>query len=528
MIAEPSRRGEWLLPLALCGAFLLLGLLTLGCYGATWDEPMHRIAGERVWAYVRTGDSRLIDDLPGGGRYYGPLFYMLNYGLSELAHGVFGVPFTAANHLLTLVTATLGLFCTYRLAELLVSRRAAVATAVLLILLPPFMAHAHYNPKDIPLLTLAVATLLFASRAYRTRRTRHAILTGVFLGVALSMKPTVVVLLPIIGGAVLADLAVRRAWHSAEIRAIVGLAGITTLSAIISLLVGWPTLWRDPNLLIETIRYFGMGNFWTGEVLYFGRLVLAAELPWHYLPVMLLMSMPLITLALAVLGGALLVRQLARPRTVVPGGPFAAVLLLLWVLLPVLMFMKPGLPRYDGMRQVFFMVPAVAILAGAGWDALWRAAAGRVGMRRLVLGLSAAGIAWLAAEAARFFPYGGSYTSAAARAVLGPALERRFEIEYWGASYREGARWLQQHAAPGSVICVPLAMQVLEWQPERVRDDMTYDCDRAADFVMMITRTSQWPYEYLPYAAAAPVFRISRAGSDLLHVYRAARPARAD
>ena len=98
------------LPLALCGAFLLLGLFTLDAYGVTWDEPLHRIWGERIWTYVVTGDASVVEHLPGNGMYYGPIFYILGYGVSEFAHNALGMSFTAANHLLTLVTATLGLF----------------------------------------------------------------------------------------------------------------------------------------------------------------------------------------------------------------------------------------------------------------------------------------------------------------------------------------------------------------------------------------------------------------------------------
>jgi hypothetical protein len=141
--SEMRLRGRSLLvPLALCGAFLLLGLLTLDAYGVTWDEPLHRTWGERVWGYVVTGDDRMVEDLPGGGIYYGPLFYILGYGVSEFAHGVVGVPFTAANHLLTLVTATVGALCTFLLASALSTRRAALAATVMLLLLPPFVAHA--------------------------------------------------------------------------------------------------------------------------------------------------------------------------------------------------------------------------------------------------------------------------------------------------------------------------------------------------------------------------------------------------
>jgi 4-amino-4-deoxy-L-arabinose transferase-like glycosyltransferase len=518
------RVGLWL-PLALCASFLVVGLLTLDAYGATWDEPLHRDWGERVWAYMMGGDSALIRDLPGGGRYYGPLFYILSYGVSEFAYERLGMSFTAANHLLTLITATLGVLCTFLLAEMLSTRRAATVATLLLILLPPFMAHAHYNPKDIPLLVLSVAVLLFATHTYRTRLRRHALLTGMFLGIALSMKPTVIVLLPIVAAAVLADMFVRRAWGRAELRTMALLTVITALAAAVSLVLAWPTLWRDPYILVETIRYFGMGNFWSGDVLYRGEFTLAADLPWHYMPVMLLLSIPVVAFALAAIGAVALVLQASGPdprraHHETMGAVFSAVLLLAWVVLPLLMFMKPGLPRYDGIRQVMFMIPAIMILGGIGFDALWR----RLPRSRSGRGtaLAAVGIVagWLVVEAVYWFPYGGSYVNAPARAVLGPHLERQFEIEYWGASYREGARWLQANAPAGSVVCVPVAGHVLDWQPDALRDDLVVECAGRADYVMLMTRRSQWHGEYDWLSDTEPVYTVSRVGSALMHLYR--------
>lgn len=509
--ASATESRSWTLPSTLCIAFLLLGLATIGSYGVSWDEPLHRGWGQDLWQYLLTGDEQLLTELPGGGQYYGPLFYILEYGVSRFAHEALGMPFTAANHLLTLVTATLGLLCTFLLAETLSNRRAAAAATMLLFLLPPFLAHAHYNPKDIPLLTLATAALLFGTWAYRHRRDIDAVLCGIFLGCAIAMKPTAVVLLPVIGGALIADMWVR---GCGDLRAMIRLVAVAAVASIAGLLLGWPTLWRQPGLLIEAVRYFAQGNFWTGNVLYFRELTLAAELPWHYTPVMLMLSTPLLTLLLAVAGAVLLIgRALVRAQV------FAATLVSLWIILPLLLFMKPGLPRYDGMRQIFFVVPAIAILGGIGWDHLWRMAARSATGRVIAAGTSLLIVAWLMLECVRIFPYGGSYVNAPARALLGPRLEHTFEIEYWGVAYREGARWLQHSAVPNSVVCVPVAGHVLDWQDDVKREDLTYGCTPDPQYVMLITRFSEWPDEYHDLAGRQPVFTVSRYRSDLIRIY---------
>jgi 4-amino-4-deoxy-L-arabinose transferase-like glycosyltransferase len=509
--------GRWRTPLAFAAGFLVLGLVTLDFYGVSWDEPLHREWGRILWAYLRTGDSALLSQLAGGAQYYGPLFYLLTYGVSELAHGALGMHFGAANHLVTLLTASLGVLCTYLLAETLTTRAAALGATTLLCLLPPFLAHAHYNPKDIPLLTLVTAAALFAAKAHRSRRTRDAVLAGAFLGWAIATKPTALVMVPVLGGAVAADLLLARSYG---LRTAVRLVATTAVAAGVSLVVVWPTLWREPSLLLGSIRYFGSGRFWEGTVLYFGQLFPAVGLPWHYAPVMLLMAIPLVTLALAAVGLVLLARRILRRDRV-----FEGTMLFLWIGLTLLLFTRPGLARYDGMRQLFFVVPAIMTVAGAGWAAFWRVGNGSPRRRVLVVGASVIAAGWLALENARVFPYGGSYVNAAARMALGPHLERRFEPEYWGVTYREGMRWLQQSAEPNAVVCAPVASgilpwhQVLLWQRETSRADLTYDCARDARYVMLMTRFAEWPAEYRRLTALRPVFTISRLGSDLLYIY---------
>jgi hypothetical protein len=171
------------------------------------------------------------------------------------------------------------------------------------------------------------------------------------------------------------------------------------------------------------------------------------------------------------------------------------------------------------MRQLFFMIPALAILAGAGWDSVWCRSPGRA-YRRSIVGISGVFIAWLAVEGAVAFPYGGSWVNPPARILLGPRLEQTIEVEYWGAPYREGLRWLRDSAPGDAVVCVPVAGHLIEWQPELLRADIEADCNGQPDYVMLITRFSEWPGEYLMLRDTEPVFTVSRFRSRLLEVYR--------
>jgi hypothetical protein len=99
--------------------------------------------------------------------------------------------------------------------------------------------------------------------------------------------------------------------------------------------------------------------------------------------------------------------------------------------------------------------------------------------------------------------------------AYGKDLDTTFQIEYWGASYKQGIEWLAENAGPNPVICVPTAGILVTWYPWR--DDFTFECSDKTDYVMFFTRYSEAKiYRELKN----PVFSIDRMNSTLLLIYK--------
>ena len=64
----------------------------------------------------------------------------------------------------------------------------------------------------------------------------------------------------------------------------------------------WPFLWSSPidNFIISLKSFSNYG--WGGSVLYLGNYVKASSLPWHYIPVWILVSMPIMIIIFFSLG----------------------------------------------------------------------------------------------------------------------------------------------------------------------------------------------------------------------------------
>ena len=500
----PERR-RWLVATALGLACLVVQLGLLGEYGVTWDEPLHQLWGRAVTTYFATGDRGPLADLPGYGTYYGPLYYWASSVVAGFAHQTLGLPLAASLHVLTVVTASVGVTLTYLLAAELAGARVAAFATGFLVLFPPFVAHSHYNPKDIPLLTVVVATMLCAHRALRSGRVRDAAIAGAVFGAALTVKLTAL----FAGGAVALAYGVqlwrgRREAHGpagGEARRV----GAFVAAAVAAIYVLWPTAWEDPLLVPRSVVVFLTAKFFSGTMLYFGTRYGGAELPWHYTPVSLAMVTPVATLLALGVGIVVLARRLRSEVTITP------VLLLAWLIVPLAVSLMPGLVRYDGMRQFFFDVPALAIIAGIGLDAALRLAARRGVPEGAVL---TAIVVWLAVEVATVHPFEGSYVNEAVRIAIPRDLERSLILEGWGATYLQGVAWLGENAEHGAQVCVPIASSLPAWSSPR--PDLRFGCGPDARYLMFVTGYDK----RADYDDREPVFRIRRYDSDLLRIYR--------
>jgi len=170
------------------------------------------------------------------------------------------------------------------------------------------------------------------------------------------------------------------------------------------------------------------------------------ELPWHYAPVWIIVTTPVaytVAFVLGVIGllYALMRRNLAYLRT------FEGrldVLFLGWFSLPIIMVIALESVIYDGWRHLYFVYPAMLLLAVRGAVALWQASQQHRWVRPVALGLAlvAGGeMVYTAARMVQAHPQQQVYFS-----FLAPSqVERLFERDYWGLTYRQGLEWILQH-----------------------------------------------------------------------------------
>jgi hypothetical protein len=118
----------------------------------------------------------------------------------------------------------------------------------------------------------------------------------------------------------------------------------------------------------------------------------------------------------------------------------------------------------------------------------------------------------------RLHPYEYIYYNAFIDGVSGAS--RRFELDYWGTSYREAAGWLDENAPADASIWVegPAHLLGIYLRPD-LRVYSTYEAERA-DHYEYVVATSRYNLDLTSYPDAALIHTISRGDAVLTVIKR--------
>lgn len=210
--------------------------------------------------------------------------------------------------------------------------------------------------------------------------------------------------------------------------------------AILLVIPTWPYLWGEPILrLLITFRL--MTSFpWPGQVLFAGASYAGNELPRMYLPTLFGIQLTEPLLLLVGLGLLFFLRKNA---------PWEMLLLCLaWFGLPLGVALLGKSYFYDNFRQMLFILPPLFLLAGWGLQNIWHSLP-RAWLRAVLLFvLLLPGLLGIV----RIHPYQYIYYNSLVGGL--PGAFRQYEMDYWGTSFREVARFLNAHAPQNAEVIV--------------------------------------------------------------------------
>jgi hypothetical protein len=521
---------------------LLLGLLAgLGValhrdYGMGWDEPADRLNAFVSAKYVAlqlapqvAARQPRLADIPNLRQHrdadHGVLF-MLPWVVAEaLWPGPDPAEWAYRRHLFGFWLFGAGVWAVYRLGQArLGSWRWGLVGAGLLVLSPRLFAEAFYNYKDVVFLSLFALAMLTLVRLLRRPTAGRALWHALATAAALDVR-SMGVLLPLL---TLGFGALEMGFRPVRRQGLAGALGLYLLAAAALAVLGWPYLWANPvHYLGAALRSFGHYAK-PMDVLYWGQFVSIQALPWHYAPVWLLITTPLPYVGLWVVGLWGMARQLGRLgpwRWLQRTAARRDLLLLAWLLGPLAGVGLLHSVLYDGWRHLYFIYPALVLVAGQGlrrlvraWQQGPRPGAWAAGAALLLAGL---GTAQVAGRMVAEHPFQYAYFSF----LPGTVIEQNFERDYWGLSVKQGLEWVLAHDARPAV---PVSMDERTELTLRINAKMLPPAARArlrlvppdsaaGGYFLSIYR---WYPGAYPASVGRPVHTIRVGGAALLGVWR--------
>ena len=301
-------------------------------------------------------------------------------------------------------------------------------------------------------------------------------------------------------------LVAQHSIRNAGKKSIVALALYSTLAVLI-MYATWPYLWLDPiGHFVETVTIMSQ-HFWTGSVLFNGIEYAATDLPSSYMPVLLAIQLTEPVWVLFAIGVAVTVYGFIKKRK---GSRDLLALAIIWFIIPLVTFILLRPTMFDNFRHSFFILPMVFVLAGIALDQFRQPLLQGL----LILALVAPGVLSII----RLHPYEYIYYNSFAGGVGGAF--RRFELDYWGTSYREVALELNRTALPNSNVWLEGPTHIFEtYSRDDIETYSTYEVERADHYDYVVT-LSRHQDDLSVYPDAPVIFSVTRDGAILAVIKR--------
>jgi hypothetical protein len=434
-------------------AYLLLGFLIFKDYGVAWDEPGQIKIGKVNYEYVVGMNKNLLSD---PDRYHGPVFELILLLITKTGNLETLPKIYYTRHLVNFILFFIAVWFYFLiLFKRWGSWKWGLLGCFFLIVSPRIFAEAFYNSKDLPFLSVFVIAIYTLMRFLDLKTWReaaiHAVVCSLLIGIRIPG-----IILPVITIAFLfVDVFLNRDTLRVGYAKSIGL-GLTYLglTAVLIILV-YPAFWKEP--IYNYIQAFiQLSHYpWDADVLYLGRYISNDELPWHYISVWIAITTPVVYLlgfliGLARMSGELLKNGILRITRAKRNDLIA----LTWFFAPLLIVIFNKSVLYDSWRRLYFIYPGFLWITVHGLRAAYHI------LIRFRLPTRVAQVTFLVITLLMLLPplqfminnhpYQNLYFNRLAGENM-DVVKQRFELDYWGLSYRQALAFIVDHDPSSSI-----------------------------------------------------------------------------
>jgi len=494
----------------LFAVYFIIGMFIYRDYGVSTDEHSERLTSLANYTYVMerlmsASDSESVqqalrnapDLMTWHDRYYGVALQTLtvfvehfrNFEMSEREIYLMRHAFTFINYFVG------GVFFYLILRRRFGDTFIPVVGALFFILYPRFFGESFYNIKDILFYSWCIIASYFTLRWLETEgKDRFIIPAAITLAIATNTRILgISILLLACVFAIIQGVSNKAIQHN--IKKSCKLILLTFASFILIT----PFTWENPiKNTIDTFFHFLWFQPWDWEHFYMGEMI-TRDVPWHYIPVWMGITIPLIYIAMFFIGFAAAIILWVKKRKAHLYDTF----FLSMFTCTLLGFILLRVSMYEGWRHAYsiflpFLFVAVYGLHRCHKFFTQRRKAARHGF----IGVVATSLIYLLVWIAINHPYQYVYFNIASRGFA----ERNFTLDYWYVSNSELFSYAIAHSDE-PFVTIAGTRHAVRFLTEDERDNFALANKSTADFYV---RGSRMDYEWRR-RDVGPDFRVLRA-----------------
>lgn len=426
--------------------FLIIGVVIYKDYGFSWDEKFQRDLGLVSVKYVFRNNRSLFDF---SDKAYGPAFVIILIIIEKIWNPTGNIevnPNYFIRHLFTFFSFYLGsIFFYLLLKRIYKSKGLALIGSLFLILSPRIFAHSFYNPKDIPFLSFFIISVYTFIKYLDDNKISNAIFHGIICGFLIAIRifgiivPLFTLLFYIFN---LIKKKNKKYYFLSSLHYLIVL--------IFSTVIFWPYLWANP--LFNFIYVFKKMSAYPfgGSVLYLGKEIAAQSIPWHYIPVWIIITTPILYSFLFLIGFFAFIFNILTTKIRLFFSQRNKFILLLWFFVPLVLLIVFKAVVYDEWRHLFFIYPALIAMSINGLQAIHQLIQKfqkyylvKI-IKIIVFLIILACLSNILAFMFKHHPYQNLYFNQLAGKDF-QQIKMNFEFDYWGLSYRKALEYILQN-----------------------------------------------------------------------------------
>jgi hypothetical protein len=322
-------------------------------------------------------------------------------------------------------------------------QKIAILGPLFLFLTPRFLGHIPGNPKDIPFAVMyfisCTALYFFAS----SKKTLTKILViGLLFGLTQDLRAAAITLYLVLflfdtytyylGKENKPEEAIT--WGQFFIKELQSMLLIGIVATLFSVLT-WPYLGINVIPNAQELLHLRTNFPWQHTVIFQGEELHGTQLPGHYLLTWFAIATPLMILIPALLS-PLVIKKWFHNRI------FILLLLVLVTNITLYTIIRPLV--YDGLRHFLFLVPMISTLGVIAIVEYFKHAQ-RKFIKSVIAIIILINIAVIARQIVSLHPYQYIFFNSFVGGLQG--AQKKYDTEYWGASYNEAINWFKENIA---------------------------------------------------------------------------------